>query len=85
MVLSDQVSPGTDRKIIRVAMAQSLCDLLSSENRQQIDHFFNQFLPKGKKKVVRERIEGEIEGAIAKDIDRPVPDQAGLPMINVYF
>lgn len=51
-------------KIITAAMDREEMegDRLSLENRQQIDLFFNQFLPKGKKKVVREHIEGEIEG-----------------------
>ena len=38
-------------------------DRLSRENRQQIDLFFNQFLPKGKKKVIRENIEGAVTGS----------------------
>lgn len=45
-----------------MAMAGMEGDRLSAENRQQIYLFFNQFLPKGKKKVIREHIEGEIEG-----------------------
>ena len=41
-------------------------DRLSRENRQQIDLFFNQFLPKGKKKVIRENIEGAVTGSAPK-------------------
>jgi len=33
---------------------------LSEENRKQIDNYFNQFLPRGKKKRVFENIEGDI-------------------------
>ena len=64
-IVLDQV-PGRAEieRIITSAMARAEIagDRLSLENRQQIDLFFNQFLPKGKKKVVREHIEGEIEG-----------------------
>lgn len=64
-IVLEQV-PGREEieKIIASAMARAGIegDRLSLENRQQIDLFFNRFLPRGKKKVVRERIEGEIEG-----------------------
>jgi type III restriction enzyme len=45
-------------------------DRLSLENRQQIDIFFNRFLPKGKKKVIREQIEGNIEGISTTEIQQ---------------
>ncbi len=35
-------------------------DKLSEENRKQIDNYFNQFLPRGKKKRVFENIEGDL-------------------------
>jgi hypothetical protein len=35
-------------------------NILSEENRKQIDIYFNQFLPKGRKKRVFENIEGDI-------------------------
>jgi len=35
-------------------------DNLSEENRKQIDNYFNQFLPRGKKKRVFENIEGDL-------------------------
>ncbi len=35
-------------------------DKLSEENRKQIDNYFNQFLPRGKKKRVFENIEGNL-------------------------
>lgn len=59
-------------RIIASAMARAgiVGDRLSMENRQQIDLFFNQFLPKGKKKVLREHIEGEIEGVSTTDIQQ---------------
>jgi type III restriction enzyme len=64
-IVLEQVPGRTEiEQIIDRAMARTGIkgDRLSLENRQQIDLFFNQFLPKGKKKVVREHIEGEIEG-----------------------
>jgi len=64
-IVLDQ-APGREEieKIITVAMSKSGIkgDRLSSENRQQIDLFFNQFLPKGKKKVIRGQIKGEVIG-----------------------
>jgi type III restriction enzyme len=60
-------------------------DLLSSENRQQIDLFFNQFLPKGKKKVIRERIEGEIVGVCTKDIEQTSARSGGLTQDTTVF
>jgi type III restriction enzyme len=64
-IVLEQVPGRTEiEQIIARAMARAGIegDRLSLENRQQIDLFFNQFLPKGKKKVIREHIEGEIEG-----------------------
>ena len=87
-VILDQV-PGREEieKIIRAAMTKSGVkgDRLSSENRQQIDLFFNQFLPKGKKKVVRERIEGEIEGICTKDIEQTSARSGGLTHDTTVF
>jgi type III restriction enzyme len=51
-------------KVIRNAMnkANFKEDRLSDDNRKQVDLFFNQFLPKGKKKVVHVKIEGSLQG-----------------------
>lgn len=72
-IVLDQV-PGRAEieKIITSAMARAGIkgDRLSTENRQQIDLFFNRFLPKGKKKVIREHIEGEIEGASTTEVQQ---------------
>ena len=58
--------PGHDdiEKVIRNAMKKASFkeDRLSEDNRKQIDLFFNQFLPKGKKKVVHVKIEGSLQG-----------------------
>lgn len=74
--------PGRDEieRIIRSAMARSgiVGDRLSRENRQQIDLFFNQFLPKGRKKVIRERIEGEVVGVSTLDMQKKSARSGGL-------
>jgi hypothetical protein len=58
--------PGREEieQVIRQAMKKKAIEgeRLSRKNRQQIDIFFNQFLPKGKKKVIRENIEGAVLG-----------------------
>ncbi len=72
-IVTDQVPGRVEiERIIASAMARAGIegDRLSMENRQQIDLFFNQFLPKGKKKVIREHIEGEIEGISTTDIQQ---------------
>jgi len=50
------------RQVIREAMnnAGIRGNKLSEENRKQIDHYFNQFLPRGTKKRVFENIGGDI-------------------------
>jgi len=50
--------------VIRNAMKKANFkeDRLSDDNRKQVDLFFNQFLPKGKKKVVHIKIEGSLQG-----------------------
>jgi type III restriction enzyme len=45
-------------------------DKLSEENRKQIDNYFNQFLPRGKKKRVFENIEGDIDPIPTFRMDR---------------
>lgn len=51
-------------KVIRAAMDYTgfTDNKLSEENRKQVDIFFNQFLPPGKKKVVRFNVEGNPYG-----------------------
>jgi len=43
---------------------------LSEENRKQIDIYFSQFLPQGKKKRVFENIEGDINPVATSNMDR---------------
>ncbi len=58
--------PGMDEitSVIRTAMASAGIEgnRLSRENRQQIELYFNQFLPRGKKRVIRENKEGNVRG-----------------------
>jgi type III restriction enzyme len=51
-------------KVVRNAMQKANFkeDKLSEGNRKQVDLFFNQFLPKGKKKVVHVKIDGNLQG-----------------------
>lgn len=75
-------APGREEieSVIRAAMKRAgmTGDKLSQENRQQIDLFFNQFLPKGKKKVVRERIEGDIECIPTQSMEQTSTRSGGL-------
>ena len=80
LVLDDVPGRSEIEKIIRDAMAKADIegDRLSRDNRQQIDLFFNQFLPKGKSKVVRENIEGAITGIQTAAIQQSSARSGGL-------
>ncbi len=58
-------------KVIRNVMEKAgfTDDRLSSDNRKQIVIFFNQFLPRGTKRVVRTNIEGNIRGIKTEEMD----------------
>ncbi len=60
------------RQVIFEAMQQAGIkgDKLSEDNRKQIDNYFNQFLPRGKKKRVFENIEGDIDPIPTFRMDR---------------
>jgi type III restriction enzyme len=66
--------------IIRSAMkkAEIEGDKLSRENRKQIELYFNQFLPKGKKKVIRENIEGKVFGIPTLNMQQKSTCSGGL-------
>lgn len=49
---------------------ESKGDKLSEDNRKQSDNYFNQFLPRGKKKRVFENIEGDIDPIPTFRMDR---------------
>jgi type III restriction enzyme len=80
LVLDDIPGPQEIEAVIRAAMDKFGIegDLLSAENRHQIELFFNQFLPKGKKKVVRERIEGAVKGIHTTEIQQGSARSGGL-------
>ncbi|MBW2671016.1 MAG: hypothetical protein JRD87_14270 [Deltaproteobacteria bacterium] len=60
------------RQVIIEAMEQAGIkgDKLSEDNRKQSDNYFNQFLPRGKKKRVFENIEGDIDPIPTFRMDR---------------
>ncbi len=80
LVLDDVPGRTEIEKILRDAMAKAGIegDRLSRDNRQQIDLFFNQFLPKGKSKVIRENIEGAIDGIGTPAIQQSSARSGGL-------
>ena len=67
-------------KIIRNAMERAGIegDRLSRENRQQIDFFFNQYLPIGKKILIRENIEGAVRGISTLSMEQRSARSGGL-------
>jgi type III restriction enzyme len=81
-VVVDNRYPKEDeiRQVIIEAMEQAGIkgDKLSEENRKQIDNYFNQFLPRGKKKRVFENIEGDL---ISVDTSRM--DRCGIRVIEL--
>ena len=80
MVLDEIPGAEEIEAVIRAAMnkAKFQDDLLSAENRQQVELFFNQFLPKGRKRVVRERIEGSVKGVSTTEIQQGSARSGGL-------
>jgi len=70
IIVDDLPSREDIEKVIRKAMEKGGFkeDRLSDDNRKQIDIFFNQFLPRGKKKVVRVNIEGNPFGIKTEDM-----------------
>ena len=77
----DEIPGGVEiEQIIRAAMKKAMYEdnKLSRENRQQIDLFFNQFLPKGKKKVIRENIEGAVIPINTQKIQQSSARSGGL-------
>jgi type III restriction enzyme len=58
-------------KVIRKAMEKADIEgnKISENNKKRIELFFNQFLPKGKKKRVHVNVEGDINGIRTRDMD----------------
>ena len=73
-VVIDDRYPEEDeiRHVILEAMKHAgiMGDKLSEDNRKQIDNYFNQFLPRGKKRRVFENIEGDIDPIPTFRMDR---------------
>jgi hypothetical protein len=71
---------GEIEQVIRAAMAQAgiVGDRLSVENKQQVDIFFNSYLPKSTARVVREKTEGRLVGAATADMRRVSARASGI-------
>jgi type III restriction enzyme len=80
MVLNNTPTAEDIEIVIRAAMNKAGIegDLLSRENRQAIEIHFNQFLPRGKKKVIRENIEGAIKCVATTSIQQVSARAGGL-------
>lgn len=74
--------PGADEieRVIRVAMSAVGMggNRLSRENKQQIELYFNQFLPKGKKRVIRENKRGRVLGIATKEMPQSSTRAGGV-------
>jgi len=84
----DQI-PGWDeiKQVIKNAMAQARIqgDKLTKENKAVIELFFNQFLPRGKKKVVRENIEGNLFAIKTVEMQKSSASAGGLDNFTAIF
>ena len=71
IVINDLPEEDDIESVIRKAMAKAGIEdnRLSENNRKAIELFFNQFLPRGKKKPVHVNIEGDIVGIKTLDMD----------------
>ncbi|MFW6174110.1 MAG: hypothetical protein ACOC5T_10245, partial [Elusimicrobiota bacterium] len=74
-------------RVIRKAMdrANITGNKISKENKKKIELFFNQFLPQGKKKVVRENIEGNLYGKSTKKMPKTTTSAGGLDNFTSVF
>jgi type III restriction enzyme len=72
LVFDDVPNAAAIESVIRSAMNKAGIDghLLSRENRRAIDLHFYQFLPKGKKKVIRENKQGRVLGVSTLDVQQ---------------
>ncbi|MFO7761685.1 MAG: DEAD/DEAH box helicase family protein [Desulfobia sp.] len=87
IVCDDLPGPDNIEEVIRAAMDRAGIegDLLSAENRRQVELFFNQFLPKGRKKVIRERIEGEVQGISTTEMQQMSARSGGVDQTVSVF
>jgi len=74
-------------QVIRNAMdkARIAGDKLSKENKQIIDLFFNLYLPRGKKKVIRENVEGNLVGIRTQEMQKSSISAGGLDNFETIF
>jgi type III restriction enzyme len=82
--------PGREEieQVITSAMqqAQITGNRLSAENKQQVDLFFNAYLPRGTGKVIRENIEGRMNGLSTTGMHRSSARAGGLDQeISVFL
>lgn len=82
--------PGREEieRVIRTAMQQAgiTGDRLSVENKQQVDIFFNTYLPKGTGKVIRENVEGQLVGITTAGMHRSSARAGGLEQeVSVFL
>jgi len=71
IVINDLPDRDDIEKVIRKAMEKAGMEgnKISENNKKRIELFFNQFLPKGKKKRIHVNIEGDINGIKTSDMD----------------
>lgn len=71
IIVNDMPNRDDIEKVIRKAMEKAGIEgnRISEENKKQVELFFNQFLPRGKKKRVHVNIEGDIIGVKTEDMD----------------
>ena len=82
--------PGREEieRVIRTAMQRAGIsgDRLSVENKQQVDIFFNAYLPKGTGKVIRENVEGQLVGIATAGMHRSSARAGGLEQeVSVFL
>ena len=87
LILDDIPGAKEIEQKIRTAMQMAPIegDLLSRENRQQIDLYFYQFLPRGKKKVVRENKLGRVFGIPTLNMQHTSARAGGLDHDTTAF
>jgi type III restriction enzyme len=74
-------------QVIRSAMdkADIQGEKLTKENKLIVELFFNQFLPRGKKKVIRENVEGNLFGIKTLDMQKSSASAGGLDNFTSIF
>lgn len=84
----DNVPERSDiEKVIKTAMGKAgvVDNKISVENKKQIELFFNQYLPRGKKKVIRENIEGHLFGISSLQMRQSSASIGGIDSYSSVF